>query len=255
MKLSVKDISTKINNNTIIEDISLSAGSGAFIGLIGANGSGKSTVLKTIYRVLKPITGTVFLNEQDLSNLSLKRMAQQMSVVSQFNSTDFDFTVFDFVMMGRYPYKKNFDRLGSEDKAIVISTLETTGMIDYQQRMISTLSGGEKQRVIVARALAQQPQCIILDEPTNHLDMKHQLQLFSLLKRLHVTTVIAIHDITFAYNFCDQIYALKGGRMIVSGAPEEVITARNIENIYGVKIEILKCENHKVAISYNLSSG
>lgn len=250
MKLNIKNISTKIKDRTILEDISLIAESKQFIGLLGANGSGKSTLLKTIYKTLKPITGTIFLDELDISISSFKQIAKQMAVVGQFNATDFDFTVFDFVMMGRYPHKKNFEKINAEDKAIVINTLEVIGMVDYQKRMISTLSGGEKQRIILARALAQQPKCLILDKPTNHLDIKYQLQLFSLLKKIHITTVIAIHDIAFAYNFCDKIYALKEGRIVASGTPEEVITTGTIEHIYGVKIDIVRCSNKKIAISY-----
>lgn len=250
MKLSVTNLSTKIEDKMILRDISLMVESKQFIGLLGANGSGKSTLLKTIYKTLNPVKGTIFLDDLNISTSSFKEMAKQMAVVGQFNATDFDFSVFDFVMMGRYPHKKRFGKIDAEDKAIVISTLEVVGMGDYQKRMVSTLSGGEKQRIVLARALAQQPKCIILDEPTNHLDIKYQLQLFSLLKKVHITTVIAIHDIAFAYNFCDKVYALKEGAILAYGAPEEVITADIIEQIYGVKIDLIRCPNRRVAVSY-----
>ena len=251
MKLSIDNISVTINEVDIIKDISLSVESKQFVGLLGANGSGKSTLLKTIYKAIKPNAGTIYLDDLNLFSTSTLELARRMSTVSQFNSTDFDFTVFDFVIMGRYPHKTRFEKMTKVDHSIVMKSLNKLQMVDYVDRRISTLSGGEKQRIILARALAQQPQCLILDEPTNHLDIYHQLQLFSVLREIEISTIAAIHDIAFAYNNCDKLYALKKGSIVASGTPKEVITPEVIKEVYEVDIEILRClDNEKVAIYY-----
>lgn len=253
MELKIKNISVNIQDRNILQDISLLASPRQFIGLLGANGSGKSTLLKTIYRVLKPISGTIYLNEREVLTSPLQQLAKELAVVGQFNHTDFDFSVLDFVLMGRYPHKKKFEKMNQRDKEIAFLSLDKMGMKAYASRSISTLSGGEKQRIIVARALAQEPKCLILDEPTNHLDIKHQLQLFSILKEMQITTIAAIHDIAFAYNFCDKIYALKNGQIASFGTPQEVITPKIIKQVYDVDIEILYSEDkEEIAICYPL---
>ena len=206
------------------------------MGLIGPNGSGKSTLLKCIYRILKPNAGQVFLDEEELK--------------AQHNYYNFEFTVREVVMMGRAPHKKALERDNAKDYEIVEEALKTVGMEGFAQRSFSTLSGGEQQRVILARALAQQTPCLILDEPTNHLDITHQLQLMRIVKNLSATVISAIHDLNIAAMFCDRIYALKEGRIIAQGTPREVLTEDFIRQVYQVDAEIAKDSSGQMHILF-----
>ena len=163
-----------------------------------------------------------------------------MGVVAQHNYYNFDFSVREVVLMGRSPHKKALERDNAEDYAIVAEALEKVGMAGFAARSFSTLSGGEQQRVILARALAQQTPCLILDEPTNHLDITHQLQLLKIVKQLDVTVISAIHDLNIAAMFCDRLYVLKNGEIVAEGTPREVLTRKLIREIYEVESDIVE---------------
>lgn len=240
MKVDVKDISVSYGAEEILKQVSIDADGKEFIGLIGPNGSGKSTLLKCIYRVLKPAGGCVRLNDVDIQNISYKNSAKKMAVLAQHNYYNFDFSVREVVMMGRSPHKKALERENARDYAIVEEALKTVGMSRFAERSFSTLSGGEQQRVILARALAQQTPCLILDEPTNHLDITHQLQLMKIVKGLDVTVISAIHDLNIAAMFCDRLYVLKNGGIVGQGTPREVLTTEFIREIYEVESEIVQ---------------
>ena len=195
------------------------AGKGELVGIIGPNGSGKSTLLKCIYRVLKPAAGAVYLDGRELERYTCKESARRLAVVAQHNYYNFDFSVQDVVLMGRAPHKRALDRDSAEDYRIVREALETVGMADFAARSFSTLSGGEQQRVILARALAQQTPCLILDEPTNHLDINYQLQLMDLVRGLNRTVIAAVHDLNMAAMYCDRLYAVKDGEVVGAGTP------------------------------------
>ena len=184
--------------NDILRGVSLEVEPNEFVGIIGPNGSGKSTLLKCIYRVLKPQAGIVKLDGTDIRELSYKKSAQSIAVLAQHNYYNFEFSVQDVVLMGRSPHKRAMERDNAQDYAIVAQALETVGMADMAKRSFSTLSGGEQQRVILARALAQQTPCLILDEPTNHLDITYQLELMDIVQGLGRTVVAAIHDLNIA---------------------------------------------------------
>ncbi len=239
MELKVEDLRVNIGNVEIVKGISLEGQSHRFTGLLGPNGSGKSTLLKAIYQVLKPSGGVVLINGKDIAKIPEKERARDMAVVSQFNQVSFEFTVEDIVMMGRTPHKKRLARETIEDYQIVSSALKKVGMDTYSKRRFSTLSGGEKQRIVLARALAQEPKILILDEPTNHLDIKYQLQVLSIVKQLDICVVAALHDLSLASMFCDEIYMLKGGSIMGKGKPEEVITAKMIQEIYDVNANVM----------------
>lgn len=184
MKLEAKDIEAVLGGNDILRGVSLEVEPNEFVGIIGPNGSGKSTLLKCIYRVLKPQAGIVKLDGTDIRELSYKKSAQSIAVLAQHNYYNFEFSVQDVVLMGRSPHKRAMERDNAQDYAIVAQALETVGMADMAKRSFSTLSGGEQQRVILARALAQQTPCLILDEPTNHLDITYQLELMDIVQGL-----------------------------------------------------------------------
>lgn len=173
-----------------------------------------------------------------------------MSVVSQHNQQNFDFNVEDMVLMGRSPYKKLLERNNEEDLNIVKDSLKLVNMLSFKKREFSSLSGGEQQRIILARALAQQPKCLILDEPTNHLDIKHQLHLLNIIKSLNISVVAAFHDLNIAMKYCNQVYILKEGHIKVSGKTKEVITESIIREVFEVNSTIHKTENN-IFISFN----
>ena len=250
MNISAKDIHLSYGAREILKGVDIHSENGEFVGLIGPNGSGKSTLLKCIYRILKPNAGQIFLDEEELNAMSIKKPARKMGVVAQHNYYNFEFTVREVVMMGRAPHKKALERDNAKDYEIVEEALKTVGMEGFAQRSFSTLSGGEQQRVILARALAQQTPCLILDEPTNHLDITHQLQLMRIVKNLSATVISAIHDLNIAAMFCDRIYALKEGRIIAQGTPREVLTEDFIRQVYQVDAEIAKDSSGQMHILF-----
>lgn len=239
MNLSTENIRLSYGAQEILKGVSINGKTGEFIGIIGPNGSGKSTLLKCIYRILKPHAGQVFLDGEELSGISIRNSAKKMAVVAQHNYYNFDFSVMEVVLMGRAPHKKTMERDNAKDFQIAQKALETVEMEGFANRSFSTLSGGEQQRVILARALAQQTPCLILDEPTNHLDITHQIQLMKIVKNLEVTVISAVHDLNIAAMFCDRLYVLQDGEIVGQGTPQEVLTAEFIKKIYRVETEIV----------------
>ncbi len=251
MGLEVKDISYSYNEQIIFENISFRVTHGEFIGIIGPNGSGKSTLLKNLYRTLKPKSGTIFLDGKDLYKLTSKKVAKKIGVVGQENTVPFDFKVEEIVAMGRSPYKKLFSSDTIEDREIIKNSLRQIGMEAIANKNYSNLSGGEKQRVLIARVLAQQPEILILDEPTNHLDIHHQLQIFDLIKSLKLTVLAAIHDLNIAALYCDKIFVIKNGKIYKSGSPEEVLTSQLIYEVYGIQADItVHPITRKISVTY-----
>lgn len=240
MKISAEHMELSYGSTQILKDVSMDSKAKEFVGIIGPNGSGKSTLLKCIYRVLKPDGGCVYLGNENLKDMSYRDSARKMAVVAQHNYYNFEFSVREVALMGRAPHKKTLERDNAEDYAIVEEALKTVGMEKLANRSFSTLSGGEQQRVILARALAQQTPCLILDEPTNHLDITHQLQLMKMVKNLNVTVISAIHDLNIAAAFCDRLYVLKNGKIVGNGTPEEVLTTEFIREVYQVETELVK---------------
>ncbi|MBY0122892.1 ABC transporter ATP-binding protein [Bacillus sp. S/N-304-OC-R1] len=251
MRLQVENLSFSYDEINIIEDVFLDVAKGEFVGLIGPNGSGKSTILKNIYRALMPDNGAVILDGEDLYKMNIKKLATKIGVVGQENFLPFDFKVEEIVAMGRSPHKKLFDRDTKEDKEIIDKSLMQTGMGTMAQRNYIHLSGGEKQRVLIARVLAQQTDFILLDEPTNHLDIQYQLQMFDLVKGLEATVLAAIHDLNIAALYCDKIFVIKEGRIFRAGTPEEILTSAMIYEVYGIKADvIIHPVTKKVSITY-----
>ncbi|MFN8623535.1 MAG: ABC transporter ATP-binding protein, partial [Chloroflexota bacterium] len=181
MRLSAGGIGVVIDGTPILDMCDLVAPPGSMLGLVGPNGSGKSTLLRTLYRALRPVAGWVTLDDRDLWSLSARESARTTAVVAQERHDEFEFRVADVVALGRNPHKGTFDRDTDQDRAIILDAMERTGVSRFAGRVFATLSGGEKQRVLVARALAQQSAVLLLDEPTNHLDIRAQLDLLELV--------------------------------------------------------------------------
>ena len=203
--ITAEGVSFSWGQARILQEVSLCAGKGKFVGVIGPNGSGKSTLLKCIYRVLHQDAGCIFLDGKENTKMGYKETARFLGVVAQHNIYDFDFSVRDIVLMGRSPHKKTMEQDNAEDRRIAREALARVGLSGFEERTFAELSGGEQQRVILARALAQQTRALILDEPTNHLDVKYQLQLLNTVKSLDLTVVAAFHDLNLAGLYCDEI--------------------------------------------------
>lgn len=240
MEIRSQDITQTLGGCEILKGVSIDVQSKKFIGIIGPNGSGKSTFLKCLHRTARPTGGVIYFDGETVDSLSYKESARKVAVVAQHNYYNFDFTVEQVVLMGRTPHKKLMERNYAEDYALAQKALETVGMEAMKDRNFSTLSGGEQQRVILARALTQDTQCLILDEPTNHLDIKYQLQLMSIVKKLNLTVVSAVHDLNIAAMYCDEIHVMNGGRIIRSGPPESVLTPAFIREVYEIQAEVIK---------------
>ena len=213
--------------NEILKGIDAAIKEKEFVGIIGPNGSGKSTLLKCIYRVLKADSGAVYLDGEELYAMNAKSSAKKMAVVAQHNYYNFDFSAREVVLMGRAPHKKTLERDNADDYRIVEEALKT-----------------------VARALAQQTPALILDEPTNHLDITHQIMLMKLVKNLDVTVISAIHDLNIAAAYCDRIYVLKDGVLEGEGTPGEVLTPELIRRIYKVESEVVYDSQGKMHILF-----
>ncbi|WP_137150940.1 ABC transporter ATP-binding protein [Devosia sp. FKR38] len=237
-QLSVEDLTIDIEGKRLVDQVLFDVQPGEFIGLVGPNGSGKSSLLRAIYRVLKPDAGRVVHLGDDVWKLSARDAARRTAVVAQERMGEFDFSVRELVQMGRTPHKRLLDGDSPADHAIVERCLAEVGMSHCATRSFLTLSGGEKQRVLVARALAQQALFLVLDEPTNHLDIRHQLELLALIRRLKTTTLAALHDLSLAARYCDRLLLIHAGRLLASGAPADVLTAERIRQAYGVQATI-----------------
>ena len=251
MRIKTEALRAQLGGAAILHGVDIDVDGGAFVGGIGPNGSCKTTLLKCIYRVLKPVGGAVLLDGKPLAEYTARQSARRMAVVSQHNPVGFDFTVVEMVLMGRSPHKRAMERDNAEDYRIVREALATVGMAGFEERGFTTLSGGERQRVILAQALAQQTPCLLLDEPTNHLDIKYQLQLMDIVRGLGVTVVAAIHDLNIAALYCDRLYVLKQGRMVAQGAPEQVLTPELIRDIYEVEAQVIHDEAGRMHVLYH----
>lgn len=237
-QLAIDRISVAIDGKPLVDAASFSIAPGEFVGLVGPNGSGKSSLLRTIYRVMKPDAGSVLHLGDDVWSLSAREAARRTAVVAQERMGDFDFTVRDLVLMGRTPHKGLLAADNAADHDIVARSLDEVGMSHCTTRQFLSLSGGEKQRVLVARALAQQAPFLVLDEPTNHLDIRHQLELLELIRRLRTTTLAALHDLNLAARYCDRLVMLSGGSVVAVGSPAEVLTPERIAAVYRVRATV-----------------
>ncbi|MCI0385582.1 ABC transporter ATP-binding protein [Streptomyces sp. CNQ085] len=237
--LHVDGVTLTAGARHLVRDVSLTARPGETIGLVGPNGSGKSSLLRAVYRVLRPDAGRVRVDGEDLWSLPVRRLARTAAAVVQEPTADFDLAVREVVAMGRTPHKRLLDGDTPEDASLVESALTAVGAGDLAGRPFGRLSGGERQRVLIARALAQQPALLVLDEPTNHLDVRHQLEVLGLLRRLPATVLVALHDLNLAAYYCDRLYVLRNGEVNASGPPAEVLTPRLLAEVYGVAGEVV----------------
>lgn len=221
-----------------------------FLGIIGPNGSGKSTFLKCVYRVQKPTEGKLVFDGKLLDEMSYRESALKLAVVAQHNFYNFDFTVLDVVLMGRSPHKKMMERDNLKDYTLARDAIKLVGLEGFEERNFSTLSGGEQQRVILARALTQETECLVLDEPTNHLDIRYQLEIMDIVKSLDLTVAAAIHDLNIAAMYCDRLIAIRDGQVAGVGTPAELLTEEFIRDLYQVDSKVEIDETGRMHIIY-----
>lgn len=241
MEILAKAVRMAFGSKEILKGMDFTLRDKEFVGIIGPNGSGKSTFLKCVYRVQKPTEGEIVFDGKRLDELSYRESALKLAVVAQHNTYSFDFSVLEVVLMGRSPHKKMLERDNQEDYRIARKALEVVGLAAFEKRSFATLSGGEQQRVILARALTQQTECLVLDEPTNHLDIKYQLQIMDIVKSLGLTVVAAVHDLNIAAMYCDRLVALNDGQVAGVGTPRQLLTEQFIYDMYGVRSRV-RCE-------------
>lgn len=240
----IDDIECSYGAAKVLNGLTFSIAGGSFTGIIGPNGSGKSTLLKSLSRVLKPVQGAVLLDKEDLYSLDIRDVAKKMAVVPQETAVNFSFTVKDVVIMGRSPHLGLFQNEGEKDFAVARLAMELTNTYHLADRPITAISGGERQRVIIAKALAQEPRIILLDEPTSHLDINHQIEILSLLRRLNrennLTIISVFHDLNLASQYCDSLILMNNGSIFTIGEPDEVLTMENIKEVYGANVLVRK---------------
>ncbi|MCC6543489.1 MAG: ABC transporter ATP-binding protein [Nitrospirae bacterium] len=230
----------KYSGQWVIENVSFEIRDGEFFGIIGPNGSGKSSLLKLLSKILAPQAGQIYFRETDISKVGRRELSRTVSFIPQESSFLFPYTVTETVSMGRYPHLKGKLFEDTYDKKVVTDAMSCVGIYSLRDRPITDISGGEKQRAIIARGLAQEPDILIMDEPTTSLDIGHQMEIFNLLSRLNVerkmTIITSLHDLNIGSQYCDKIMLINRGKISAMGTPDEVITEVNIRNVYGCNV-------------------
>ncbi|MBX9469620.1 MAG: ABC transporter ATP-binding protein [Rhizobium sp.] len=244
MSITADTITWKIGSKTILDQVSFATRPGEMLGLLGPNGSGKTSLLRLLAGLKRPHAGAISLDGQNIQSISRKTMAQRVAFVEQHATTNANLRVVDVVKLGRFPHRSMFSAWTNEDEVAVDQALERAGMVAKRDHAWQSLSGGERQRAHIARALAQSPKEIILDEPTNHLDVQHQIALLSLISELPLTSVIALHDLNHAAMFCDRLMVLQKGRVVACGTPDEVLTKHLLREVFSIDAHVEPSQLH-----------
>ncbi len=238
-RMELEALSVGYQGVPLIRDISLSLKKGEILTLIGPNGSGKSTILKSITRHLQLIAGTVYIDQKNMRTLSGKELAERLAVVLTERVRPELMNCFEFVSAGRYPYTGSFGRLTKEDRAVVEDALRRVHTLDIAGKDISEISDGQRQRILLARAIAQEPEVIVLDEPTSYLDVKHKIELLEILsdmaKKQGISVVMSLHEIDLAERISDKIACIKGDRIAAYGTPEEIFSDETVRELYDIR--------------------
>lgn len=243
VRLMTSKLDIAYEDRLIVQDLSVQIPQGQITALVGANGSGKSTILKTMARIMQPKSGAVLLDGKSIHKQSTREIAKQLAILPQNPTAPEGLTVTELVSYGRFPYQKGFGSMKAEDKAMVEWAIEATGMVDFYDRPIDQLSGGQRQRAWIAMALAQDTDILFLDEPTTFLDMAHQLEVLQLLEKLnadsHRTIVMVVHDLNHASRYAHHMIAIKNGKAVAEGTPVEVVSCDVLRNVFGIEADIV----------------
>ena len=245
--LNVIDLNAGYENRKIIENLSIDIKKGEIVSIIGPNGSGKSTLLSCLTRYIKPMSGKIFLEGENIYSKSIKEFSKKVAILSQHHFVTSNVTVRQLVSYGRLPHKKWYERQNEKDYEIVEQAMKYTNVLHYEDKFVNSLSGGEQQRVWIAMALAQTPDLLLLDEPTTYLDISHQLELMKLIHTINrekkITIIMVLHDLNQASEYSDKIVLMKKGKIFDYGYPKDVINCENLKSVYNIKCHI--CENDK----------
>ncbi|ANU10814.1 ferrichrome ABC transporter ATP-binding protein [Planococcus antarcticus DSM 14505] len=257
-KLTAERLGVAYGDLDIVSGLNLDIPEGKVTTIIGPNGCGKSTILKTISRLLDAKTGAVYLDGKAIHKTSTKEIAKKMAILPQTPEAPSGLNVIELVSYGRFPHQNGFGRLSKKDKEIVQTAMEVTGLVPFAKRPIDELSGGQRQRVWIAMALAQETDLLLLDEPTTYLDMAHQLEVLKLLQQLNEkegrTIVMVIHDLNHAARFADYMIALKNGNIVKEGTPSEVMTSEVLRDAFNIDAEIVMSPRNgrPICLTYDL---
>ena len=242
MRIRLDDIAVNYGKHKAVDGVSFEVGPGEVVTIVGPNGSGKSTIIKAIAQILSLSSGKIYLNDRDLAGIDLAEMAKLIGYVPQNFHYLFYSNVMETVLLGRKPHIKW--KVSQNDLDIVQKALDNMGIAGMADKFMDELSGGEKQKVYIARTLAQQPQLYLLDEPTSNLDLKHQIEVLEITKRLTkeqgASMVVALHDLNLAMKYSDKVAMVQKGKLYAFGKPEDVLTVRNINTVYGVEAVIVE---------------
>ncbi|MGE6741810.1 ABC transporter ATP-binding protein [Allorhizobium pseudoryzae] len=238
MSIRAENLGWKVGSKTILEEVCLTAKPGEMLGLLGPNGSGKTSLLRLLAGLKRPHAGQITLDGQDISRVRRRTIAQRVAFIEQHATTNAHLKVVDVVKLGRFPHRSMFSGWTTEDDAAVNYALDRTELTAKRNDAWQSLSGGEKQRAHLARALAQSPKELILDEPTNHLDVHHQISLLRLVSDLRITSIIALHDLNHAAMFCDRLLVLQAGKVVASGTPDDVLTRELLNDVFSVDAHV-----------------
>ena len=246
--MEVKDLSYSVNQKKILKNVNAQFTEGKITAIIGPNGSGKSTLMSFLSKT-RPIANSVYFHGQDVFEISAQDYAFQVSVLPQQQKMIADFRVEDVVVMGRFPYKKKFRDYTSEDRRIAQKAMERVGIDDMKNRRLNHMSGGEIQRVLIAKALAQEPELILMDEPTNHLDVKYKVALMKTLQEYGKTVIVVLHDLSLAVQYCDDVVVMVDGSVFTQGKATDVMEPELLDKIFGVSF--VKFErNGRIYLNY-----
>jgi len=241
VKLEIRGVSFNYGSIPALKDVSLKVDSREILSIVGPNGSGKTTLLRCINGVLKPKVGTILIDKVDVNQFNRNQIARIMGFVTQIADNSFPITVFDAILMGRRPYLSWKPSI--KDIEVVSNVIKSFGLEKLALRSIDELSGGEFRKVLLARALAQEPKVLLLDEPTNHLDLRHQVEILNLIRRearkKDLCVIMAMHDLNLAIRFSDRIVMLKGGKIFAAGGIS-ILSPENVKRVYGIEVEVLK---------------
>jgi len=253
--ISAKNLNYSYSSKDVFEvlkGIDINFEKGLFYSIIGPNGSGKTTLLKCLNGMIKCKKDTVFINNSDITSLSPNQIARNISFVPQNTIIDFEFSAFDIVLMGRSPYLRSFQNESKEDLHIAETSMIATNTWHLRDKNINEISGGERQRVIVARALAQHCPIMLLDEPVSMLDIHHQIELLNTVRKIvtntHITAITVMHDLNMAARYSDRIILLQDGKIVAEGVPDDVLTEENICNVYNLKVQLISNSSYSSKI-------
>ncbi|QPJ65623.1 MAG: ABC transporter ATP-binding protein [Candidatus Nitrohelix vancouverensis] len=257
--IEIRDLSFRYDEDPVVKNVSLKINRGEFVCVIGPNGSGKSTLLKLMAGILDAPKGSVFFQGKELHSHSRKQLARSIAWTPQEHMLAFSFSVSEVVLMGRHPHLPLFAFESERDLDIARDAMQTTQTLKFAERNYNEISGGEKQRVLLASAIAQEPELMALDEPTSALDIKYQVQILEILKRLNkeqnMTLILALHDLHLASKYCDRLILLDQGVVARDGTPEQVLEAEILEKVYDVPVKLYRDPQGGILVSPGTESG